>query len=88
MMMPVARRSSEDSLGKRPTTRVRRLICELSVSQSDVGGGGDAAGDADAALLEAGEEVAPMHFGLREGTAKRRGVAPGASPFGKACRSG
>jgi hypothetical protein len=28
----VTGRSSEDSLGKRPTTRVRCLICELSVS--------------------------------------------------------
>ena len=32
MTTPVTRRSSEDSLGNRPTTRVRRLICELSVS--------------------------------------------------------
>ena len=32
MTMPVTRRSSVDSLGKRPTTRVRRLICEVSVS--------------------------------------------------------
>ena len=32
MMTPVTRRSSEDSLGKKPTTRVRRLICELSGS--------------------------------------------------------
>ena len=32
MRTPVTRRSSEDSLGNRPTTRVRRLICVLSVS--------------------------------------------------------
>ena len=31
MMTPVTRRSSRDSLGKMPTTRVRRLFCELSV---------------------------------------------------------
>jgi hypothetical protein len=32
MTTPVTRGSSDDSLGKRPTTRVRRLICELRVS--------------------------------------------------------
>ena len=32
MRMPVTRRSKEDSFGKRPTTRVRRLIWELRVS--------------------------------------------------------
>ena len=36
-------------------------------TEPDVGVGGDAVGDADAALLETGEEVAPMDLGLREG---------------------
>ena len=36
-------------------------------TEPDVGVGGDAVGDADAALLEAGEEVAPMDLGLGEG---------------------
>ena len=36
-------------------------------SESDVGVGGDAVGDAEAALLEAGEEVAPVDLGFGEG---------------------
>lgn len=32
MTTPVTRRSSDDSFGKSPTPRVRRLICELSIS--------------------------------------------------------
>ena len=36
-------------------------------AEADVGVGGDAVGDADAALLEAGEEVAPVDLGFGEG---------------------
>lgn len=36
-------------------------------TEADVGVGGDAVGDADATLLEAGEEVAPMDLGFGEG---------------------
>ena len=36
-------------------------------TQPDVGVGGDAVGDAEAALLEAGEEIAPVDLGFGEG---------------------
>lgn len=57
-MTPVTRRSCEDSLGKRPTTRVRRLICELSVSHMS----GGASGHEVVALVEGLAEVVDLGF--------------------------